>query len=148
MNDKKIQNKYLKKIKLLNYYNRKYYNDNISKITDTSYDLLKKEILELEKNYNYLTHHNSPSISVGYKPSKNFKKVTHKVPMLSLGNAFSENDLNNFEKKILNYINDYKLEDIEYSAEPKIDGISASLIYRILDRLFEVYYPHNNIYYF
>jgi DNA ligase (NAD+) len=50
--------------------------------------------------------------------------------MLSLGNAFSENDLNNFEKKILNYINDYKLEDIEYSAEPKIDGISASLIYK------------------
>jgi DNA ligase (NAD+) len=50
--------------------------------------------------------------------------------MLSLGNAFSENDLNNFEKKILNYINDFKYEDIEYSAEPKIDGISASLIYK------------------
>jgi DNA ligase (NAD+) len=50
--------------------------------------------------------------------------------MLSLGNAFSENDLNNFEKKILNYINDFKFEDIEYSAEPKIDGISASLIYK------------------
>jgi DNA ligase (NAD+) len=50
--------------------------------------------------------------------------------MLSLGNAFSENDLINFEKKILNYINDFKFEEIEYSAEPKIDGISASLIYK------------------
>jgi DNA ligase (NAD+) len=73
------------------------------------YDLLKKEILELEKKYKFLTHIRITIKKVGYKPSKNFKKVTHKVPMLSLGNAFSENDLINFEKKILNYINDLKL---------------------------------------
>jgi len=67
---------------------------------------------------------------VGFKPSKKFSKVPHKIPMLALGNVFNENDLINFEKKILNYINDFKFEEIEYSAEPKIDGISASLIYK------------------
>jgi DNA ligase (NAD+) len=130
MNKKQIEIAYAKKIRKLIKYNQQYYDENNSLITDTEYDALKKEILDLEKKHDFLDHKNSPSRIVGHKPSKNFKKVTHKVPMLSLGNAFSENDLNNFEKKILNYINDFKFEDIEYSAEPKIDGISASLIYK------------------
>ena len=130
MNDKLIQKKYIKKIQLLNNYNKKYYDHNISEITDSEYDLLKQEILELEKRYNFLTHKSSPSTNVGYKPSRNFKKVLHKTPMLSLGNAFSENDLINFEKKIFNYLNDKSFKEIEYSAEPKIDGISASLMYK------------------
>jgi len=66
---------------------------------------------------------------VGFKPSKNFQKIKHKVPMLSLGNAFNEEDLKNFEKKIINFLNLEDTSIIEYSAEPKIDGISASLIY-------------------
>ena len=130
MNDKLIQKRYNKKIELLNLYNKKYYDDNISKVTDTDYDILKKEILELEKKYNFLKHKDSPSKNVGYKPSRNFKKAFHRIPMLSLGNAFSENDLINFEKKILNYLNDKSFKEIQYSAEPKIDGISASLIYK------------------
>ncbi len=130
MNDKLIQKEYIKKIQLLNIYNKKYYDYNISEITDSEYDLLKEEILELEKRHNFLTHKDSPSTNVGYKPSRNFKKVLHKTPMLSLGNAFTENDLINFEKKILNYLNDKSFKEIEYSAEPKIDGISASLIYK------------------
>jgi DNA ligase (NAD+) len=130
MNKDLIKKKYNEKINLINYYNKKYFDENLSEISDKDYDKLKKELIKLEKNYTFLSSENSPTSKVGYKPSKNFKKVTHKVPMLSLGNAFSENDLNNFEKKILNYINDFKYEDIEYSAEPKIDGISASLIYK------------------
>ena len=130
MDEKKLIKKYNEITNLINYYNKKYFNENISEIPDSEYDLLKRELLDLEKKYPHLKNSKSPSLKIGHKPSKNFKKVTHKVPMLSLGNAFSENDLNNFEKKILNYINDYKLEDIEYSAEPKIDGISASLIYK------------------
>ena len=130
MNDKLIQKRYNKKIELLNLYNKKYYDDNISKVTDSEYDLLKIEILELEKKYSFLSNKNSPSRTVGYKPSKNFQKSLHRTPMLSLGNAFNENDLINFEKKILNYLNDNDLKEIEYSAEPKIDGISASLIYK------------------
>ena len=130
MNKKDILNEYKKKIQSLKQHNKKYYNENSPIISDAEYDQLKVEIISLEKKYSFLKDLKSPSKTVGYKPSKNFKKITHKVPMLSLGNAFSENDLNNFEKKILNYINDFKFEDIEYSAEPKIDGISASLIYK------------------
>jgi DNA ligase (NAD+) len=130
MNKKDILDEYKKKIQSLKKHNKKYYNDNSPIISDAEYDQLKVEIISLEKKYSFLKNLKSPSKTVGYKPSKNFKKVIHKVPMLSLGNAFSENDLINFEKKILNYINDFKFEDIEYSAEPKIDGISASLIYK------------------
>ena len=130
MNKKDIQSKYKKKIQTIEQHNKRYYNDNSPTISDAVYDKLKIEILDLENKYDFLKDFKSPSLVIGYKPSKNFKKVTHKVPMLSLSNAFSENDLNNFEKKILNYINDFNFEDIEYSAEPKIDGISASLIYK------------------
>jgi DNA ligase (NAD+) len=130
MNKDKIIKDYKTKIRELIKNNKYYYEDNKPRIEDQEYDKLKNKILLLEKEYPFLRDSNSPSLKVGHKPSKNFKKVTHKVPMLSLGNAFSENDLNNFEKKILNYINDFKFEDIEYSAEPKIDGISASLIYK------------------
>ena len=130
MNKDKIIKDYKTKIRELIKNNKYYYEDNKPRIDDQEYDKLKNKILLLEKEYPFLRDSSSPSLKVGHKPSKNFKKVTHKVPMLSLGNAFSENDLNNFEKKILNYINDFKFEDIEYSAEPKIDGISASLIYK------------------
>ena len=130
MNKDLIKKKYKKKIELLNYYNLNYYNKDISEIPDSEYDLLKKEIIDLEKKYNFLKSKNSPQIQVGYKPSKNFQKVPHRVVMLSLSNAFSEKDLNNFEKKILNYLNKKDNFLIEYSAEPKIDGISASLNYK------------------
>ena len=130
MDKKLIRNEYEKKVKLLNYYNRKYFNENLSEISDSKYDLLKKEIEKLEEKYNFLKDKNSPTLNVGYKPSRHFKKVLHKVPMLSLSNAFSEEDLRNFEKKILNYLDKSNNFEIEYSAEPKIDGISASLIYQ------------------
>ena len=125
-----IKKEYNKKIKLIKYYNQKYYSENFSEISDSDYDILKREILYLEKQYNFLKSKNSPSLVVGAKPSKHFKKAPHKVSMLSLGNAFSEEDLKNFEKKILNYLDKDKSFEIEYSAEPKIDGISASLIYK------------------
>ena len=125
-----IKKKYQKKINLYNYYNKKYYDDNISEITDSDYDKLKKDILDFEKQYKFLKSNKSPLITVGYKPSKNFKKIKHKVPMLSLANAFNEEDLINFEKKISNYLDEKKKLELEYSAEPKIDGISASLVYQ------------------
>ena len=130
MNKKLIKNKYKGKIKLINIYNKKYYNDDVSEIPDSEYDTLKKEIILLEEKYNFLKDKNSPSLTVGHKPLRHFKKAKHKVPMLSLSNAFSEQDLENFEKKIKNYLNKTNSFDVEYSAEPKIDGISASIIYK------------------
>ncbi len=130
MKQNEIKKKYLKKIKLIQKYNQFYYDKNKSIITDHEFDFLKREVLELEKKYNYLKNKNSPSKNVGYIPSKNFKKIKHKKPMLSLGNVFNEADLLNFEKKIFNFLSLKKPNEIEYSVEPKIDGISASLFYK------------------
>ena len=130
MNKDLIKEEYKKKIKLLNYYNQQYYNENTSQISDSDFDFLKKEVIELEKKYSFLKSKKSPQTQVGYKPSKNFKKLPHRAPMLSLANAFSQEDLNNYEKKIFNFLNKQSDFKIEYSTEPKIDGISASLTYK------------------
>ena len=125
-----IKKKYDRKIELIHKYNKYYYNNSSPLVSDGEYDELKKNILLLEKKYVFLKSKKSLSEIIGYKPSKNFKKVLHRAPMLSLGNAFSENDLKNFEKKILSFISQKENFEILYSAEPKIDGISASLIYK------------------
>jgi len=130
MNEEKIKKNYQLKIKELRQNNQLYFEKNSPAISDADYDKLKKEILDLEEKYNFLKSKYSPSKILGHKPSKNFLKKSHKVPMLSLSNAFSEQDLNNFEKKIFNYLDKSKDFKIEYSAEPKIDGISASLTYK------------------
>ena len=130
MNKKKIQSAYNKKIKLINNLNKFYYEKSKPLVSDKEYDDLKKEILTLEKKNDFLRSKISPSKIVGFKPSKNFKKVAHRVEMLSLANAFTEEDLANFEKKIINYLSKDKSFQIYYSAEPKIDGISASLTYK------------------
>jgi len=130
MNDNLIKKNYLKKTKLLNKYNKFYYDKNNPAVNDQEYDELKKDILKIERKYPGLISKESPSLIVGFKPSKNFNKIKHKVPMLSLSNAFDEKDLKNFEKKILNFLSLKKNEEIEYSTEPKIDGISASLNYK------------------
>ena len=130
MNKKEIENQYKSKLKLINYYNKFYYDKSKPKVSDKKYDELKSEILLLESNYNFLNSKNPLSENVGYKPSRNFNKVAHRVPMLSLANAFGREDLINFEKKILNFLSKNDDFNLSYSAEPKIDGISASLIYK------------------
>ena len=125
-----IKKIYNNKIKEFNKHNELYYSKDKPLILDNEYDQLKKSILDLEKKYSFLKHKNSPSKTIGYKPSKNFLKQKHKVPMLSLSNIFDQNDLNNFQKKIKNYLNLNLSQTFEYSVEPKIDGISASLTYK------------------
>lgn len=128
MKSNKIKRTYLDKIKQFQKHNKLYYQNSSPIISDKEFDDLKEYIIALEKKYNFLYHELSPSKSVGFKASKNFKKFKHRVKMLSLSNAFDNDDLINFEKKIFNYLN----ENIKfhYSVEPKIDGISASLIYK------------------
>ena len=129
MNKAIIKKDYLKIINELQSHNKAYYEKDKPITSDQQYDILKKKIFDLENEYKFLKSDQSPKESVGFKPSKNFQKVKHKVPMLSLSNAFNEEDLNNFEKKILNFLSLKDSSTIEYSAEPKIDGISASLTY-------------------
>jgi DNA ligase (NAD+) len=130
MNGILMKKDYLNKVKLLNKYNKFYYDKSNPIVSDQEYDDLKLDISKIEKKYPNLISKESPSLKVGFKPSKNFKKIKHKIPMLSLGNAFNEEDLVNFEKKILNFLSLGKSKEVEYSAEPKIDGVSASLIYK------------------
>ena len=128
MKESEIRKYYISKIKELKKNNKLYFEDSSPVISDKEYDQIKKEIIQLEKKHSYLKNNLSPSISLGYTPSKNFVKHNHRVKMLSLSNAFDNEDLENFEKKIFNYLN--KKVDLEYSVEPKIDGISASLTYK------------------
>ena len=120
---------YLKKLSLLEKYNKFYYQNQKPLVSDKEYDELKSEILELESNYGF-NDLKSPNVKVGYKPSKKFEKFKHRVKMLSLSNAFNEEDLINFQKKNINFLALDKNYEFEYSAEPKIDGISASLNYK------------------
>jgi len=125
MEKEKIKALYFDKIAKLNDYNKTYYDKDNPIISDYKYDRLKIELLNLEKKYKFLKSKLSPTKKVGYRPSGKFNKIKHKVPMLSLSNAFSEKNIVDFLKKIKNFLklsNDYK---IEISAEPKIDGISA-----------------------
>ena len=119
MNKKVIQLKYKKKIKLINKYIKFYYDKSKPIVSDLEFDDLKKEIFYLEEKYDFLKSEMSPSKIVGYKPSKNFKKDFHKIPMLSLANAFTEDDLVNFEKKILNFLSKDRNYKISYSADQK-----------------------------
>ena len=129
MNKISIKKDYLEIINKLEKHNQAYYERNSPIISDQQYDSLKKKIIDLENKHKFLKSKKSPTQIVGFKPSKNFKKIKHKVPMLSLSNAFNDEDLKSFEKKIVNFLSLEDTSTIEYSAEPKIDGISASLIY-------------------
>ena len=129
MERKEIEKAYVKKINKLKKYDEAYFKYDSPIISDKNYDDIKQEILNLEKKYNYLKSQNSPSKKVGYKPSSKFDKVAHEVPMLSLSNAFSKENVVDFFKKIRNFLNLEKNEKIIFSSEPKIDGISASLKY-------------------
>ena len=119
---------YKKKINLLKKHNNSYFNQDSPKISDAEYDELKKSIKELEKKNIFLKKLSFKSDSVGSPPLNKFKKIKHLKPMLSLSNAFNQEDMKDFLNKIKNFLNNKK-EELELSSEPKIDGISATLIY-------------------
>jgi len=129
MQRKEIEKFYTEKISELKKHDKAYFENDNPIISDKDYDDIKVEILNLEKKYKYLKNKNSPSNKVGHKPSNKFKKVEHDIPMLSLANAFSKENVEDFLKKIKNFLNIKNSEKIILSAEPKIDGISASLKY-------------------
>ena len=128
MKKNELKRRYKSKIKNYLYHSKLYFEKNNPQISDSEFDKLKFEIIDLEKKHNFLDDKNSPSKNVGFKPSKSFEKYEHKIQMLSLSNAFNEEDLKNFEKKIFNFLG--KSTKFNYSVEPKIDGISASLTYK------------------
>ena len=127
-NKKKILGKHKSILQLLKKHNKLYFLSDNPKISDDEYDQIKNQAFELEKKYPFLKKIDSVENIVGSKPSNKFKKIRHLRPMLSLSNAFGKKDMQDFIKKILNFLN-LKNQQIEFFCEPKIDGISATLIY-------------------
>src|SRR5215467_6833176 len=109
-------------------HDRRYYQEDAPAITDAAYDALRQRFNAIEKRFPDLVTSDSPSQKVGAAPSGRFRKVRHSVPMLSLDNAFAEQDVIDFAGRIERFL---KLPDnkIDFSAEPKIDGLSMSLRY-------------------
>lgn len=105
-----------------------YYNEDAPQISDAEYDVLRQCNAAIEKRFPHLIREDSPSHRVGAVSSKGFAKVTHSTPMLSLDNAFDEEDVKEFVKKIQRFlgITDF----VDFVAEPKFDGLSCSLTYK------------------
>lgn len=108
----------------INYHSYKYYVLDEPEISDYEYDMMLKELIELEEKHPNLKTPDSPSQRVGGDPLKQFEPFVHVVPMLSLANAFSEGELRDFDRKVRTTVG-----DAEYVVELKIDGLSVELIY-------------------
>ena len=122
-------NKKIKKLReSIEKHNYQYYVLNEPLITDSEWDKLFKNLEKIEKKYPKLIDVNSPTQRVGAKPSENFKTIMHSKPMLSLANAMNNNELDLFNQRMKKLLNTN--ENIEYMAEPKLDGIGVELIYK------------------
>ncbi|MEM6682019.1 MAG: NAD-dependent DNA ligase LigA [Pseudomonadota bacterium] len=112
------------------FHNARYHGQDAPVISDAEFDALVRRNTEIEAKFPHLVRADSPSKSVGSRASEKFKKVQHRVRMLSLGNAFNETDVREFEARIRRFL---KLDDaasLTLVAEPKIDGLSISLRYK------------------
>ena len=110
-------------------HNKKYHQDNNPSISDAEYDELVREAIEIEKKFPNLKKTNSPTDLVGSEPLEGFTKIQHKIPMLSIQNAKNIDEVNNWVDGLKNFLLLEDKEEIEFIAEPKIDGLSATLIY-------------------
>jgi DNA ligase (NAD+) len=108
----------------INYHNYRYYVLDSPEISDYEYDMMMRELIELEEKYPELKTPDSPTQRIGGEPLKFFEPFTHKVPMLSLANAFSIAELKDFDRRVRSAVG-----DVEYVVELKIDGLSVELIY-------------------
>lgn len=121
--------RYKKLIQDILHHDAQYHAHDAPEISDAEYDALRRELDEIEKKFPQLITKNSPSQKVGAAPSKGFKKIKHAVPMLSLGNVFSEEELDDFLARVRKFLGLGDDAPLEITAEPKIDGLSCSLRY-------------------
>ncbi len=114
-------------VKDLNYHSYRYYVLDSPVISDAEYDLLYRRLKELEEKYDYVLP-DSPTLRVGAPPLEKFEKVRHREPMLSLDNAFSHDEVREFDNRLKRLLGTE--EEIEYTVEPKYDGLALELAYR------------------
>lgn len=126
MSDKKIQQRLNTLRNEINSHNYLYYVLDNPEIPDSEYDRLLNELTDLEHQHPELITSDSPTQRVGATPLDSFSEVQHEVPMLSLGNAFTDQDMEDFDRRIREGV---ESENIEYAAEPKLDGLAISLLY-------------------
>src|SRR5438874_36451 len=110
-------------------HDRHYYQKDAPTVSDAAYDALRRRNEEIEARFPQLVRADSPSRRVGAQPSQKFAKVRHAVPMLSLGNAFSDSEVAEFVERIRRFLRLSADEKIVFTAEPKIDGLSCTLRY-------------------
>ena len=126
MNDKALEARVRELREQIDYHNYRYYVLDDPEIPDSEYDRLMRELQELEAAHPELVTPDSPTQRMGAQPLKEFTEVRHAVPMLSLGNAFSDGEMADFDERVRKLL---KVEQVEYSAEPKLDGLAISLRY-------------------
>ncbi|MCX8082236.1 MAG: NAD-dependent DNA ligase LigA [bacterium] len=126
MEKPKVKKRIDELVEKINYYNHMYYVENNPVITDYEYDLLYRELLELENKYPQYKRSDSPTLKVGGKPLKEFATVSHKIPMLSMDNTYSEGELIDFDRRIKKAVG---TSDVDYVVELKYDGVAVSLTY-------------------
>lgn len=112
---------------LIDYHNRRYYQFDDPEISDQEYDKLMQELADLENRFSDIDRTDSPTQRVGATPLDKFNTVTHLTPMLSLANAFSDEDMIDFDERIKRILNEHG--DLSFVAEPKIDGVAINLTY-------------------
>lgn len=119
-----IQNRVNELHDLLNQYSYEYYVKDNPSVPDSEYDKLLRELIDIENAHPELKTDDSPTVRVGGEAQSSFEKVNHETPMLSLGNAFNEEELRRFDERIREHIG-----NVEYMCELKIDGLAVSLKY-------------------
>jgi len=112
---------------LVNYHNLRYYQLDDPEISDIEYDRLMKELIDLEHQFPGIDVFNSPTQRVGAAPLEKFETLAHITPMLSLANAFSEQDIIDFNERLKR--SSGTTENITFVVEPKLDGVAVNLIY-------------------
>lgn len=115
---------------VIDQHNYRYYALDEPSIPDVEYDRLMRELLQLEAEHPELITSDSPTQRVGAEPLAGFSQITHEVPMLSLDNAFSNDELRDFERRLKDRLGSSADSSIRFVCEPKLDGIAVSLLYR------------------
>mgnify|MGYP001816363113 FL=1 len=121
----------------IRYHNYRYHTLDDIEIPDAEYDRLMRELQDLEREYPDLVTPDSPTQRVGGEPSDALQTVTHRLPMLSLDNVFAENELREFHRRVAEKLEfEDGAQDLQYAAEPKLDGAAVSLLYEngVLER--------------
>lgn len=116
--------------KEIRHHDKLYHQQDAPEITDAEYDVLKRQLEKLEKQFPNLAKVDSPTQKVGYAPSSKFAKVHHKIPMLSLNNAFTREDVEDWLERVKRFLGLTDKHDIELVPELKIDGLSFSALYK------------------